>query len=66
MSGASNAEYRRAEDARRLVLTLHTAIVRLGSSGIQSWLDPKKYQEIDIEVKQLLPYLKAVACMFLM
>ena len=49
----------------RFALILDTAIARLGSSGMRSWLDAKKVAEVTTEAQLLSPHLKAVACMFL-
>ena len=49
----------------RLALTLDTAIGKLGSTAMASWLDVKKFKLVQEEAAILSPHLKVVACLLL-
>ena len=60
--GFAGDDWRVGMATSRLAQMLVTAIGRLGSSRIRSWLDAQKIAAVDQEAEVLLPHLKAVAC----
>ena len=48
----------------RLAQILTTAIQRLETTGIKSFIDANKLAEVAKEAAPLVPHLQAVACMF--
>ena len=49
----------------RLAQVLDTAIARLGTNmPVHPYLDQKKFSEVESEMRQLSPHLKAAACVF--
>ena len=57
--GFAGDDWRVGMATSRLAQMLVTAIGRLGSSRIRSWLDAQKIAAVDQESEVLLPHLKA-------